>query len=74
MTKKPEAVWSAFGYEGFTIWDLRFTIWDLRLGIWDLGFGIWDPTARASLQLVRKKRQNSLNVYPSLFFVLCSLL
>ena len=40
MTKKPEAVWSAFGYEGFTIWDLRFTIGDLRLGIWDLGFGI----------------------------------
>ena len=67
MTIKPEAVWSAFGYEGFTIWDLRFTIGDL-------GFGIWDPTARASFQLVRKKRQNSLNVYPSLFFVLCSLL
>ncbi len=67
MTKKPEAVWSAFGYEVFTIYDLRFTIWDL-------GFGIWDPTARACLQLVRKKRQNSLNVYPSLFFVLCSLL
>ena len=42
MTKKPEAVWSAFGYEGFTIWDLRFTIGDLRLGIYDWGFGIWD--------------------------------
>ena len=59
---------------GFTIYDLGFTIYDLGFTIGDLGFGIWDPTSRASLQLVRKKRQNSLNVYPSLFFVLCSLL